>query len=104
MSFSIFHFDSGVARVVIAGDLDVATLSILRRELSNVLRQHPARVEMDLSGLDVIDTSGVKLLISFFKSLDTQGGLLKVCGPRDQRLAIKLPRLRGLLGEPDPVN
>jgi anti-anti-sigma regulatory factor len=101
MAFSIFHFDSGIARVVIAGDLDVATISILRRELSNVLRQHPTRVEMDLSHLDVIDTSAEMLLTSFFRNLRTQGTFPILCGPPDRPLATRLVRL---LEEPDPAN
>jgi anti-sigma B factor antagonist len=88
MAFSIVNLGSGVAEIAIEGQLDHATISVLRPELSKLLRLRPARVDLDLSRLRLIDTSGVGMLLGFLKNLRDQGGQLTLCGLRDQPLEI----------------
>jgi anti-sigma B factor antagonist len=49
---------------------------------------------VDLSGLDLIDSSGVAGLVALYKRVRAQGGQVIVSGARDQPLAIfKLLRM-----------
>jgi anti-sigma B factor antagonist len=90
----------GVVRVAIEGDLDSVTTRGLRDELQALLKRKPRRLEVDLSQLHTIDSSGVGMLVSLYKGVRAQGGQLTITGLRDQPLAIfRLLKLdRGLLG------
>ena len=49
---------------------------------------------VDLSGLDLIDSSGVAALVALYKRVRAVGGQVSVTGARDQPLAIfKLLRM-----------
>jgi len=105
VAFSIVNLGSGVAQIAIEGQLDQPTISVLRPELSKLLRLHPTRVDLDLSRLRVIDTSGVGMLLGFFKNLSNQGGQLTLCGLRDQPIQIfKLILKDVILAESDLPN
>jgi anti-anti-sigma factor len=73
MAFFVVNLGSGVTQIAIQGQLDHATISVLRPELSRLLRLRPIRVDLDLSGLRLIDTSGVGMLLGFLKNLSDQG-------------------------------
>ena len=90
----------GVVRVAIEGDLDSVTTRGLRDELQALLKRKPRRIEIDLSQLHTIDSSGVGMVVSLYKGVRAQGGQLTITGLRDQPLAIfRLLKLdRGLLG------
>lgn len=49
MTFSIVNAESNTARVAICGGLEMRMVGVFRRELTNLLRVHPARVEVDMS-------------------------------------------------------
>jgi anti-anti-sigma regulatory factor len=105
MTFSIVSTGAHIVRVAICGRLDVSMVGVFRRELTNLLRIHPACVEVDMSRLRFIDTAGVDLLLSFFKDLSAQEGVSVVRGLRAQPLdsfkAIMLEAVRAASG---PVN
>lgn len=84
MTFSIVHAQSDITRVVIFGRLDLGMVGVIRRELSILLRLNPAFVEVDMSRLCFIDSSGVELLLSFFACLFARGGRIALCGLREQ--------------------
>jgi anti-sigma B factor antagonist len=51
-------------------------------------------VVVDLSGLDLIDSSGVAALVKLYKGVRGTGGAIAMTGARDQPLAIfKLLRM-----------
>ena len=88
MTFSISTTEAGVTRLAIEGELDAVTVSDLRGELEKLLSRRPARVEIDLSLLRMVDSSGVGALVSLYKRVRAQGGDVVVTGLRDQPLAI----------------
>src|SRR5262245_3305408 len=67
MTFSISTVDGGIIRLSIDGELDVVTVPELRGALEKLLARRPDRVEVDLSSLRMIDSSGVGALVSFYK-------------------------------------
>jgi len=88
MTFSISNVDSGVIRLVIEGELDAVTVSELRAEIEKLLTRPAKRVDVDLSRLRMIDSSGVGALVSLYKRVRANGGNVVVQGLRDQPLAI----------------
>jgi anti-sigma B factor antagonist len=51
------------ARLVVCGDLDLATVPELQTAFERLLSADPAKVSLDLRGLTFADSSGVRLLI-----------------------------------------
>ncbi|HEX6312142.1 MAG TPA: STAS domain-containing protein [Acidimicrobiia bacterium] len=51
------------ARVVVTGEIDMATAPTLSRDLQAAIREHPARVLVDLSGVAFLDSSGINALV-----------------------------------------
>lgn len=78
----------------IAGSLDVLTAPELLPTIDQLVDEKRPRVVVDLSGLDIIDSSGVAALVALYKRLRAVGGQVTVAGARDQPLAIfKLLRM-----------
>lgn len=88
MTFSISVTDAGAIRLAIEGELDAVTVSDLRTEIEKLLTRPAGRVEVDLSRLRMIDSSGVGALVSLYKRVRANGGNAIVHGLRDQPLAI----------------
>jgi anti-sigma B factor antagonist len=88
MTFSISTTESGITRLAIEGELDAVTVAELRADIDKLLARRPGRVEVDLSLLRMVDSSGVGALVSLYKRVRAQGGDVIVTGLRDQPLAI----------------
>ena len=81
-------------KLELRGSLDVLTAPELMPTIDQIVEQKRPRVTVDLSGLDIIDSSGVAVLVKLYKGVRTAGGTLEVTGARDQPLAIfKLLRM-----------
>ncbi|MGE0871056.1 MAG: STAS domain-containing protein [Kofleriaceae bacterium] len=81
-------------KFVIRGSLDINTAPALAEEIDRVVSSKPPRVVVDLSGLDLIDSSGVAALVKLYKGIRGTGGAITIAGARDQPLAIfKLLRM-----------
>jgi anti-sigma B factor antagonist len=78
----------------IEGLLDAVSTSDIRPIIDAVVEDRRRRVVVELSGLRLIDSSGVGAIVSLYKRVRAQGGEVRVVGIRDQPLAIfKLLRL-----------
>ena len=90
----------GTTYITIEGTLDAVSVSDLRGELDALVNARPKAVDVDLSQLRMIDSSGVGALVSLYKRVRANGGEVIVIGLRDQPLAIfRLLRLdRVMLG------
>ena len=87
MNFEIVTKD-GIHHLSIEGQLDAVSVSDLRLELDKLVAARPKSVEVDLSQLRLIDSSGVGALVSLYKRVRAQGGNVVIKGVRDQPLAI----------------
>src|SRR6476646_3430736 len=87
MNYTIAAKD-GTTYISIEGDLDAVSVSDLRSELDKLVAARPKSVEVDLSHLRMIDSSGVGALVSLYKRVRAQGGNVVIKGIRDQPLAI----------------
>ena len=52
--------------LVVRGSLDINTASQLAEEIDRIVVQKPKKVVVDLSGLDLIDSSGVAALVKLY--------------------------------------
>jgi anti-sigma B factor antagonist len=92
---SVTRTDDGETTVLkIDGVLDALTAPDARPLVEAVLADQRRHVIVDVSGLRLIDSSGVGVIVSLFKRAKTYGGVVKVNGLKDQPLTIfKLLRL-----------
>jgi anti-sigma B factor antagonist len=80
--------------LAIRGSLDINTAPQLGDEVDRIIAEKPNAVLVDLSGLDLIDSSGVAALVKLYKGVRSAGGAVTISGARDQPLAIfKLLRM-----------
>jgi anti-sigma B factor antagonist len=105
MTFTVSTLAPGTIRLAIEGELDAVTVSDLRKEVDKLSAGAPKRVEVDLSSLRMVDSSGVGTLVSLYKRVRAQGGEVVMMGLRDQPLAIfRLLRLdRVMIGTDLPA-
>ena len=80
--------------VAVRGSLDINTAPQLAEEIDRIVATKPTKVTVDLSALDLIDSSGVAALVKLYKGVRGVNGTLAITGARDQPLAIfKLLRM-----------
>jgi anti-sigma B factor antagonist len=72
----------------IEGTLDAVTAPDLRSEVDALVNENRKEVTLELSGLRLIDSSGVGVIVSLFKRVRANGGQVKIVGLRDQPRAI----------------
>jgi anti-sigma B factor antagonist len=97
MEFQVGKAD-GKAILRIEGELDAITSTELRPALERLLAERHTRIEVDLSDLRLIDSSGVGALVFLYKRAREYGGAVNVTGTRDQPLSIfRLLRLDRVL-------
>jgi anti-sigma B factor antagonist len=88
MTFNIKTGDDGGVRLTIEGELDTVSVAPLRKEIDKLVERSPKRVEVDLSALRMLDSSGVGALVLLYKRVRAAGGAVVMIGLRDQPLAI----------------
>jgi anti-sigma B factor antagonist len=78
----------------VRGSLDINTAPALAEEIDKIISGKPTKVVCDISGVDLIDSSGVAALVKLYKGVRSAGGAITITGARDQPLAIfKLLRM-----------
>ena len=81
-------------KLTVPGSLDINTAPQLAEEIDRIVGGKPKHVLVDLSALDLIDSSGVAALVKLYKGVRSGGGGVTMSGARDQPLAIfKLLRM-----------
>lgn len=88
------------SRLELEGALDALTTPDIRPIFDKVLADGRRRVTVDLAKVTMIDSSGVGAIVSLFKRVKADGGVVLVVGAKDQPLAVlkllKLDRVFGL--------
>jgi anti-sigma B factor antagonist len=89
------RLDEGAKTVLqVRGELDALSASELRPVLDKIILDARRDVRIDLSGLRLIDSSGVGALVSLYKRVRAQGGDVEFEGVTGQPLIVfKLLRL-----------
>jgi anti-sigma B factor antagonist len=68
----------GVATVVLEGELDIATASVLDATLTDVERNGTGTMLLDLAGVRFIDSTGLRALLSARQRAETAGRTLRL--------------------------
>jgi len=79
---SMEGMDDG-ARIVVEGDVDIATVPRLRDALEQALASSPACVLIDLSGVEFVDSSGLRFLLRANQRAQRSGWSLTVRRPAE---------------------
>lgn len=82
--------------LTLIGDLDYAECASFRVHIDRILRERPAAVIVDLSGLDYLDSSGLGLLLSLSKELSAVGSKLVLVTNETVDNILSLTRLSGI--------
>jgi len=88
----------GVATLRIVGELDAITVPDLRPSLDALVAERQSPIVVDVSGLRLIDSSGVGTVVYLYKKAKEYGGVVTLHGLCEQPLTIfKLLRLDRIL-------
>ena len=109
MNFS--RIDEGAATTLrVRGELDALSAPTLRPLIDDLVETDRLDITVDLSGLRLIDSSGVGALVSLYKRVRAKGGEVRFAGVTAQPLDIfKLLRLDSVFGlaadapQPEPA-
>lgn len=77
----------------IDGEIDAHTAPVLREKLEAYQNQEGLNAELDLSGVDYMDSTGLGVFVAFYKSVNAKGGHVKLTG-----LSSRLKRLFDITG------
>ncbi len=80
--------ENGLTVLRIEGSLDAMSTPELRPTIEELIADRVPKVAVDLSGLRLIDSSGVGAIVSLYKRMRAQQCEVSVRGLRDQPLAI----------------
>lgn len=96
----VLRDDIAPGRVQLQGSLDIYAAAELHAQLLQWLAAHP-RLELDLSAVDDIDSSGVQLLMAAKRHARTQGRSLHLVAHSAAVLrTLELCQLLGYFGDP----
>ena len=82
---SMEGMDDG-ATIVVEGDVDIATVPRLRDALDQALESSPTRVLIDLSGVEFVDSSGLRFLLRANQQAQRGGWSLVVRRPAESAM------------------
>ena len=86
--------DAGVAVIVPSGRLDVAGAPTLKEAISEVVKNGPPKVVIDMESVSFVDSTGLGSVISALKQLRSSQGELRLAAPNQQvRVVLELTTL-----------
>ena len=74
--------------VVVKGDIEMMTIKDFKDKLLNLGQNSEKDIDIDLSGVDYIDSSGVGVLISLLKLQKKKGRVLKMSNVSEKVLDV----------------
>ena len=100
MQFSADNSSDQSVVVTLKGVLDANSAPSFRSQIEAIVKAKPERVEVDLSSLRLIDSTGVGAIVSLFKRTRAYGGRFMVLGVQGQpRTIFEVLRLDRAFGQ-----
>ena len=85
----ISNVKDGVLCVKLSGDIDHHSAKTVRDSVDNLIRKNnPAELELDLSAIEFMDSSGLGLVLGRYKKQTDMGGKMKIVNPTRRVLQI----------------
>lgn len=75
--------DGDLTRLLVTGDLDLSTVGRVRLAIERACERAPAKLVIDLSGVDFVDSHGLQLLVATERTLTAEGRALTLVPPAD---------------------
>jgi anti-sigma B factor antagonist len=86
--------ENGVTVLAPTGRLDVAGAPSLRDAFSEIAKDEPSRVVIDMEGVSFVDSTGLGSVIAALKQLRSTQGELRLAAPNQQvRVVLELTTL-----------
>jgi len=91
--------DDGLARLRVSGDVDLATAQSVREVVCEALDAGAREVELDLSGVRFLDSTGLSVLLHAARDVDRRRARLRTLSPSgsEARVVMDLARVADLL-------
>jgi anti-sigma B factor antagonist len=84
----------GALLMVLRGEIDLRSAPALRAHLLEALDDRPARVILDLSAVEYVDSSGVGTMVDFKRRIDKLGAVVLLVGLQERvRSVFEITRL-----------
>ncbi|MBB4950506.1 anti-anti-sigma factor [Kitasatospora gansuensis] len=82
-SLNVYRHDRGIrASVMLAGELDLATVPLVRAALESCAREGIHTIDVDVSALTFCDVSGLNVFLAAARAAAAAGGSLRLHHPR----------------------
>jgi len=88
--------EAGRWTLTLQGELDYGECARFRMTIDRILRQAPPVVVIDLSALELLDSSGLGLLLALSKEYSANGGRLILVTNEAVNNILELTRLTGI--------
>ena len=83
------NMKDGVLYVKLSGDIDHHSAKTTRDSVDGLIRKNnPAELELDLSAIDFMDSSGLGLVLGRYKKQSDMGGKMKIINPTKRVMQI----------------
>jgi anti-anti-sigma factor len=96
LTMQVTH-DAGVSRIVPIGEIDMASANTFETVAEQVVLSHPERIELDLSGVEFIDSSGLRSIVVLRNRSRLEG--IDLCATGLSPAAERILELTGLIDE-----
>ncbi|RKS78802.1 anti-anti-sigma factor [Actinomadura pelletieri DSM 43383] len=91
---SLNDTDAGARRVVVSGELDIASAGVLRSHLARLIDERGPNLVVDVSALTFCDAQGLAAFVAADELAHRHGGAVTLVGIRPQ--LAKILRITGL--------
>lgn len=85
--------ENGIQYFKIAGEIDAYTVTLLKERLATVQDENGIQVELNLSDVSYMDSTGLGVFVGFYKRVTANEGHMKITG-----LNVRLKRLFEITG------
>ena len=91
----ISSIKDGVLYIKLSGDIDHHSAKSVRDSVDGLIRENnPAELELDLSAIEFMDSSGLGLVLGRYKKQTDTGGKMKIINPT--RRVMQILQLAGV--------
>ena len=91
----ISNVKDGVLYIKLSGDIDHHSAKSVRDAVDDLMRKNnPAELELDLSAVEFMDSSGLGLVLGRYKKQTDMGGRMKILNPT--RRVMQILQLAGV--------